>query len=121
MQIKIEQINEKPIKTQRGDSIKIGVKSGGKWFGAWKGQWNQDWKVGMVLDIPDNRITTNTSNGKSYTNIEAPPKTNGQGGGGGGEGFTVSEKQELFNYLKALTSDISDIKSHLGLTGPEGF
>jgi hypothetical protein len=110
MKLKIERLNEKEISTSRGLSTKIGVYFGGKWYGAWKGQWNSGWKVGQTIDIPDDRITSNTSNGKTFWNIAGPPqqKTNG----------TAVDGQllhKLTSLLEEIKSDLTAIKDHLGL------
>lgn len=115
MKLKIEQMNSKEIQTSKGKSTKIGIKSGGKWYGAWKGQWNQDWKVGQVIDIPDDRFSTNESNGKTYHNIAGPPKTNGNGSAG----VNPHELAKLLNLVTAMAQDILEIKNHLGIGATE--
>jgi hypothetical protein len=108
MKLKIERINEKVISTSRGNSTKIGIYCNNTWYGAWKGQWNSGWKSGMVIDIPDDRITSNTSNGKTYWNIAGPPKTNGNAVDG-------QLLHRLTTLLEGIKQDLTDIKAHLGL------
>jgi hypothetical protein len=109
MKLKIERINEKTINTSRGPSVKIGIYCGNKWYGAWKGQWTSGWKVGQVIDIPDDRITSKTGeNGKVFWNIAGPPKTNGN---------TIDGQllHKLTSLLEGIKQDLTDIKTHLGL------
>jgi hypothetical protein len=109
MKLKIERINEKEISTSRGMSTKIGIYCAGTWYGAWKGQWNSGWKVGQIIDIPDDRVTSKAgNNGKTFWNIAGPPKTNG----------TAVDGQllhKLTSLLEGIKQDLVDIKTHLGL------
>jgi len=103
MILKIERIAQKNITTKKGAAVSLSVLSEGKWYGCFKEDWNRDWKRGDEIEIPDDRIYSNESGGRTYLNIKAPPR--GAGGGSGSDGVLAK--------LDAIHKDVQAIKAFL--------
>lgn len=109
MKFTIERLSTKEIQTSKGPAKKVSFQFGGVWYSAFAGKWNGGWRNGATIEIPDDRVTSNESNGKTFWNIAAPPK---DAGGGSGSANLAGVEAKLDQILGQLQR----ISDHLGLT-----
>ena len=120
MKLTISRYSTKTIQTSRGDSLVCNFNAGGKWYNAFVGKWNENWKDGMTVEVLDSQITSKEKNGKTYWNVNAPPKEDKAAQSSKNEERILSGLAFIYKQLEQVNKELYEIKKKLGIPVDQG-